>query len=495
MPSSSEFSFRHLANYSRFCGCQAESILEKSDVVSYACCSNVTVYGNKPSLVPYDKAVERKTATQSLKMPKNEQNLKWTCEYCTYLNWPTSSKCVMCRAAKSHVISRRASPIHDIISDADGEDVGSTVSRSSSDEIICPSDSDKTLSNFPRKIQEVKWNCPSCTYQNWPRSDRCVMCHVLKPQHLRKIESQRNLENNGESTSGNLVNSNSKLDIKYDKDKKKVLSRNSKWICPKCTYENWLKNAKCVICHCPRNRAKQDENGTKPSHEKGRNNSRNGSSPRSPPRSPTGACHKVSETSIDTSKGDDDQLIELSNIMAAACRLRSNDNASIRQIRNRLSARDWLWLAACKGIIDHNPTAVGAYLRAGGDRTKQLTREDVLVLNEPEHYEIGHTLVHLAIRYHREDILRMLLTPEVPTRAVKRLPSHISPELATTVRKQIAHAIRQRRGGFQCSFFTEQVTFSLPGGKCIIILFELNVDLKPILRTRGRMCLPVRFLF
>ena len=29
-----------------------------------------------------------------------ETESKWTCEYCTYENWPSSLKCTMCRGAK-----------------------------------------------------------------------------------------------------------------------------------------------------------------------------------------------------------------------------------------------------------------------------------------------------------------------------------------------------------------------------------------------------------
>ena len=30
-------------------------------------------------------------------MPKNEADFKWTCKRCTYGNWPSADKCVMCK--------------------------------------------------------------------------------------------------------------------------------------------------------------------------------------------------------------------------------------------------------------------------------------------------------------------------------------------------------------------------------------------------------------
>ena len=71
----------------------------------------------------------------------------------------------------------------------------------------------------------------------------------------------------------------------------------------------------------------------------------------------------------------------------------------MRQIRNRLSSSDWLFLNACLGIVNDDVSAVKAYLRQDGDRARQLTKEDCLVLGQPSTFSIGGTLVHLAIKY------------------------------------------------------------------------------------------------
>ena len=40
-----------------------------------------------------------------------------------------------------------------------------------------------------------------------------------------------------------------------------------------------------------------------------------------------------------------------------------------------------------------------AYLRQDGDRARQLTKNECLVLGQPSMFTIGSTLVHLAIRF------------------------------------------------------------------------------------------------
>lgn len=45
---------------------------------------------------------------------------------------------------------------------------------------------------------------------------------------------------------------------------------------------------------------------------------------------------------------------------------------------------------------DINP--VEAYISSGGDPTRQLTANEVALLNRSSAFDVGHTLIHLAIR-------------------------------------------------------------------------------------------------
>ena len=65
------------------------------------------------------------------------------------------------------------------------------------------------------------------------------------------------------------------------------------------------------------------------------------------------------------------------------------------------------------GVVDGNAEAVDAYLAHGGNIARCLTLDEINSLNRPSAFDVGHTLVHLAIRFQRHNILALLLTPEV----------------------------------------------------------------------------------
>lgn len=67
----------------------------------------------------------------------------------------------------------------------------------------------------------------------------------------------------------------------------------------------------------------------------------------------------------------------------------------LKQLRRHT---DWCWLNACLGIVEGENASVEAYLASGGDPTRQLTHSEVLLLNRSSAFDVGHTLVHLAIR-------------------------------------------------------------------------------------------------
>lgn len=74
-----------------------------------------------------------------------------------------------------------------------------------------------------------------------------------------------------------------------------------------------------------------------------------------------------------------------------------------------------LFLLLClKGVVEGDLAAVEAYKSSGGDIARQLTSDEVRLLNRPSAFDDGFTLVHLAIRFQRQDMLAVLLT-EVST--------------------------------------------------------------------------------
>ena len=132
----------------------------------------------------------------------------------------------------------------------------------------------------------------------------------------------------------------------------------SKWCCSVCTYENWPRTKKCVLCGAHKEATPtRDEQSTL--------------SPEMSPRN-------LSESQETESNWDYERRM--------------------RTFRRRLREADWTWLTACMGVVEGDMNPVEAYLNTGGDPTRKLTNPEVALLNRPSVYEAGHTLVHLAIK-------------------------------------------------------------------------------------------------
>jgi len=62
------------------------------------------------------------------------------------------------------------------------------------------------------------------------------------------------------------------------------------------------------------------------------------------------------------------------------------------------------------GVVEGDLAAIEAYKSSGGDIARQLTADEVQLLNRSSAFDEGFTLVHLAIRFQRQDMLAILLT-------------------------------------------------------------------------------------
>ncbi|XP_068709319.1 ubiquitin thioesterase zranb1-B-like [Montipora capricornis] len=394
-------------------------------------------------------------------MPKKEESLKWACKYCTYLNWPRSPKCTLCSAPRPPQVITQETRKPQTFSE-DIYEAASSDRIISNDPLICTPRGKNTQSpQFPEQTdrdENTKWTCSSCTYENWPRSLHCSMCRASKlksvknGRHLEPGSSNKDVSRSGSPKSPGLVGSNGRLDSKtINNDKNRALVKNHKWTCPQCTYENWPKTQKCALCKCVKPAKTKNEEIFKNSSLE--NTKRPSTSKRRSPNS------SVSEATLEiqTTHPMGEQIIY--DIPASED---VNDNEEVLQIRNRLKDSDWLWLTACIGVVEGETSSVDGYLSSGGDLSRQLTREDCLVLNRPGVFEVGHTLVHLAFKFKRDELITILLTPEVTGHHLRRVPCIACPELAADIRKQMGHTIRQRKGDWRCYFFTDQVTFVLP---------------------------------
>ncbi|KAK8728478.1 hypothetical protein OTU49_008968 [Cherax quadricarinatus] len=296
-------------------------------------------------------------------------------------------------------------------------------------------------------IPSYKWKCRACTYENWPRSTRCVMCTTPKGLCSPAAQSQP----------ARLATPPPPGDSKYNNicaNKPKNPSEPSE-----------IPNNVEIIRessdnHQTENNAKNRENINEI------NKARNSEAPQEPQLISQRNLNESKEnlSSISSSVGGNIASGAVSHRGEGAMALNNYETERLlRQLRRRLREADWAWLNACNGVVEGNYEPVEAYLSAGGDPMRQLTSADVKLLSRSSAFDEGLTLVHLAIRFGREDLLATILSRmDGGGTGVKRVPSYVAPDLATDIRRHMSASIRQRKGPLPCHFLSESVTFSLP---------------------------------
>ncbi|CAH2097273.1 unnamed protein product [Euphydryas editha] len=256
-----------------------------------------------------------------------------------------------------------------------------------------------------------KWKCEMCTYENFPLSRKCTMCRSLKPslgEDIFKLQDGASALPTQDVCGADAVAERLKpLRISSPQGQAGASSL-AKWPCATCTYENWPRALKCAMC------------GSAAPHVAGINDICN---------SQNASLHEMDSNS--------------------------------RRLKRRNT--DWVWLQACLGVVEGDARCVEAYLAAGGDPARALTAQEVELLDRASAFDAGHTLVHLAIRFQRQEILSTLLSRiSGGGPGLKRSPSYVAPDLATAIRRHIANCIRHKKGSFPCRYINEFCTFSLP---------------------------------
>ncbi|XP_013041263.3 ubiquitin thioesterase ZRANB1 [Anser cygnoides] len=382
-----------------------------------------------------------------------ERGIKWACEYCTYENWPSAIKCTMCRAQRPSGTIITEDPFKSGSSDI-GRDWDPTSTEGGSSPLICPDSSARPRVKSSYSMESAnKWSCHMCTYLNWPRAIRCTQC-------LSQRRTRSPTESPQSSGSGSRPVPFSVDTCEEYNDRNKLNTRAQHWTCSVCTYENWAKARKCVVCDHPRPNnieaielADTDEASSiinEQDRARWRGSCSSGNSQRRSP--PT--TKRESDVKMDF------QRIELAGAVGSKEELEV-DFKKLKQIKNRMKKTDWLFLNACVGVVEGDLAAVEAYKSSGGDIARQLTADEVRLLNRPSAFDVGYTLVHLAIRFQRQDMLAILLT-EVSQHAAKCIPAMVCPEVTEQIRREIAASLHQRKGDFACYFLTDLVTFTLP---------------------------------
>uniref|UniRef100_A0A8C9V135 ubiquitinyl hydrolase 1 n=2 Tax=Scleropages formosus TaxID=113540 RepID=A0A8C9V135_SCLFO len=385
-----------------------------------------------------------------------ERGLKWACEYCTYENWPSAIKCTMCRAQRPSGTIITEDPFKSGSSLDAGREWDAPFLEGGGALLICPDSSARPRVKPTSPSEAVsKWSCQMCTYLNWPRAVRCTQCLCQRQRARSPAEAPQS-----SGSGGRPIPPPPPVDpCEEYNDRNRLNTRAQRWACAACTYENWPKTRRCVVCDHPRPSSPEaielaeSEEPSPVINEQDRahwRSSCSGGQRRSPPTS-----KRESEVKMDF------QRIELAAGAVGSKEELEVDFKKLKQIKNRMRKTDWLFLNACAGVVEGDLSAVEAYKSSGGDIARQLTADEVRLLNRPSAFDDGFTLVHLAIRFQRQDMLAILLT-EVSQQAAKCIPAMVCPELTEQIRREVAASLHQRKGDFACYFLTDLVTFTLP---------------------------------
>lgn len=108
---------------------------------------------------------------------------KWSCQMCTYLNWPRAIRCTQCLCQRPRTSSPTESP------QTSGSNAGCRPAVHSSVD-TCEEYNDRNRLN----THHQHWTCTACTYQNLPRTTKCVVCSLPKPNHQEAIELAESAE-------------------------------------------------------------------------------------------------------------------------------------------------------------------------------------------------------------------------------------------------------------------------------------------------------------
>lgn len=452
---------------------------------------------------------------------------KWRCDYCTYDNWPTSAKCTMCRAPAVLIqgqdiysLDRRERPPSPQNQNIFGLDSSSVrgpalkTLKSPEAETLKWSCTVCTYYNFARAVRCTQCATPRkkmspAVSRNSPGSPRSSplppsptpvtqpsISNANRTNAIRSLAEQLqplHISVSAGHTGITPLAASSRTTTTTTTSAAKV----TKWTCAACTYENWPRSPQCVVCRVKKGSTTPDQLQSaiqlqsiatardSPSPE--------GASMRRVDVDPSAAQRRPNNTTTDTiavrrpnnttdGQSRDNRLTSLAESRdrltpdhqsgsggcgGGAGAAGSNNleyEKRLRQLRRRMRESDWSWVSACMGVVEGDACPVEAYLNSGGDPTRKLTVVEVNALARPGVFEPGHTLVHLAIKFHREDMLATLLSrmEGLSGPMVKRVPSYVAPDLAAAIRRQLALSLRHRKGSFPCFYLSDCATYTLP---------------------------------
>ena len=357
---------------------------------------------------------------------------KWSCSTCTYLNWPKSMKCVQCYTPKP-----------DLSQEINNNNNNTNNNSSSENNSVSNGD----INNKSNETNTILLKNQHINHPNSPISNRSLCnspCTVPKIELKQSTSNSDNINTTPEITT--TVNNNNSTSTTADS------STSKKWPCSVCTYQNWPKSQRCVMCHLPRytnNNNNNNSNNSSSPNPVLNNNSTTPTTPTTPNNSNTSTNSNNNNNSNNTTNSNNKKTntqqhkeniinIQINNSV-------NNNNNNINNTSNTLNQQqqkllnyqlqmDRLFLSACQGIVEADLTNLNLYVTAGGDLTRCLTADECKILNRNNNnnspnpnsennnntnnsqtssnnniYFPGLTLIHLCYQFKRKDILIKLL--------------------------------------------------------------------------------------
>lgn len=160
---------------------------------------------------------------------------KWTCEKCTYENFPASSKCVIC-GHPGPFLSSSGVDIYNLACQSSAKISGITGSLHqprNTKEVIAPHD---------------QWTCSECTLLNGVWLDVCAACNARRDVLLSNTPSNQTVKSN--SSSSPPCRSNRSSSNYNTVTAPRLAVYLPKWRCCNCTYDNYPKSQKSVFVIC-----------------------------------------------------------------------------------------------------------------------------------------------------------------------------------------------------------------------------------------------------
>jgi len=214
--------------------------------------------------------------------PCDASNRKWSCPACTYLNWPNVHRCTQCETPRDNLNTilgsspslgsrRKANTKVRLTSIFEGLKLSELQSTNEENNRIGHMKNSPTSPRFEREETYCSTTSPSPAEVIDNTSPSCGLApHEPSPLICQSIAPKESAFNFNNQTCGSseygLLNSStygaigsnrssSQTSIHWNScEEESEGDSKEKWSCVLCTYDNWPRAIKCVMCLTPRGR-------------------------------------------------------------------------------------------------------------------------------------------------------------------------------------------------------------------------------------------------